>query len=101
MVPVTLSAGPIIIDHTCTDLSQIPDYLLEQAKNLKLHYAHAFHDSQITSGISNLESLYSKYSVAIRASSSVGLPPVENPPELRINDGNPPETSITPNDYWD
>ena len=100
MVPVVFADG-IIIDHTCTDLSQIPDSWLEQAKSLTLHYAHTSHGSQVTSGISNLESLYSKYSVAIRVSSSAGLPPAENPPALRIYDGNPPETYIAPDDYWD
>ena len=84
MAPVVFAAGPIIIDHTCTDLSQIPDVWLEQAKSLTLHYAHTSHGSQVTSGISNLESQNAIYSVAIRTSTSAGLPPVENPPALRI-----------------
>ncbi|MCD6487528.1 MAG: hypothetical protein J7K35_09435 [Syntrophobacterales bacterium] len=92
---------PVIIDHTCTDLSQIPDNWLEQAKTLTLHYAHTSHGSQITSGISNLESQHPEYSVAIRVGSSEGLPSAEDPPVLRIYDGNPPETYIEPNDYWD
>ena len=60
-------ADPIIIDHTCTDLSQIPDYWLDQAKQLTIHYAHTSHGSQINSGILNLESQDPKYSIAIRA----------------------------------
>ena len=92
--------GPIIIDHTCTDISQIPSYWLEQAKSLTLHYAHTSHGSQINSGILNLESQDSKYSVAIRTSETAGLPPQEDPPALRIYDGNPPETYINPDDYW-
>ena len=60
MVPVAFADG-IIIDHTCTDLSQIPEYWLEQAKSLTLHYAHTSHGSQITSGISNIESQNSIY----------------------------------------
>jgi len=44
----------IIIDHTCTDQNRIPDYWLEQAKKLTLHYAHTSHGSQINSGILNL-----------------------------------------------
>jgi hypothetical protein len=91
----------IIIDHNCTDLSRIPRYWLEQAKRLTLHFAHTSHGSQINSGILNLESLDSDYSVAIRTSSSEGLPPEEDPPALRIYDGNPPETYITPEDYWE
>ena len=100
MVPVALADEPIIVDHTCTDLSQIPDYWLEQAKNLTLHYAHTSHGSQINSGILNLESQDSTYSAVIRTSTSAGLPPSENPSALRIYDGNPPETYISPDDYW-
>ena len=94
-------AEPIIIDHTCTDITQIPDYWLEKAKELTIHYAHTSHGSQINSGILNLESQDIKYSIAIRTSSSAGLPPVEDPPALRMYDGNPPETYISPEDYWD
>jgi uncharacterized repeat protein (TIGR01451 family) len=89
----------IIIDHTCTDLSQIPDYWIERAKELTLHYAHTSHGSQINSGILALEQENPKYSVAIRTSaSSPGLP--DEAGALRIYDGNPPETYITPEDYW-
>lgn len=94
-------AEPIIINHTCTDITQIPNYWLEKAKQLTIHYAHISHGSQINSGILNLKSQDSKYSVAIRTSSSAGLPPVEDPPALRMYDGNPPETYISPDDYWD
>ena len=94
-------AEPIIIDHTCTDLSKIPSYWLEQAKQLAFHYAHTSHGSQVTSGIQNLESQNMEYSVAIRTSASEGLPPVEDPPAFRMYDGNPPETYISPDDYWD
>ena len=45
----------IIIDHTCTDLSQIPDYWLEQAKKLAFHYAHTSHGSQINTGLEVVE----------------------------------------------
>ncbi len=34
-------ADAIIIDHTCTDLSQIPDEWITEAKNPAIHYAHA------------------------------------------------------------
>ncbi|MDY6951132.1 MAG: PKD domain-containing protein [Thermodesulfobacteriota bacterium] len=95
-----VSLEGMIIDHTCTDLSKIPTYWLEQAKELTLHYAHTSHGSQVTSGITNLESLDSQYSVAIRQSATEGLPLVEDPPALRIYDGNPPETYIGPEDYW-
>jgi len=94
-------AGPIIIDHTCTDISQIPDYWLEEAKKLTFHYAHTSHGSQINSGILKLEQLDPQYSVAIRTSGSVGLPGETG--ALRLYDGNNlggDNTYITPDDYW-
>ena len=90
---------PIIIDHTCTDLSQIPDYWIEQAKALTIHYAHTSHGSQINSGILALEQRDSDYSVAILTSSSTPGLPAETG-ALRMYDGNPPETYIQPDDYW-
>ncbi|MDY6877358.1 MAG: DUF11 domain-containing protein [Chloroflexota bacterium] len=46
---------PIIIDHTCTDLSQIPEYWIEQAKaQLRLSYGHTSHGSQPVSGMNVL-----------------------------------------------
>lgn len=42
----------IIVDHTTTDLSQIPSQYIAQAKNLlRLSYGHTSHGSQIVSGI--------------------------------------------------
>ncbi|NQE45357.1 Cell surface glycoprotein [ANME-1 cluster archaeon GoMg2] len=97
----SVHADAIIIDHNCTNLSQIPYYWIDQAKNLTIHYAHTSHDSQITSGVENLETIYPNYSFARRESGTEGLPPIEDPPALRMYDGNPPETYITPEDYWD
>lgn len=91
----------IVIDHTCTDITAIPPYWLAQAKLLTVHYAHTSHGSQIVSGLGVLEGQHSQYSCAVRTSGSEGLPPAENPPALRIYDGNPPETYIEPDDYWD
>ena len=99
--PSVFAAEAIIIDHTCTDINQIPTYWLEKAKDLALHYAHTSHGSQVNTGILNLESQNPFYSVAVRVGSTAGLPPIEDPPALRIYDGNPPETYIEPNDYWD
>jgi uncharacterized repeat protein (TIGR01451 family) len=92
-------AQAIIIDHTCTDLAEIPDSWLEQAKRLTLHYAHTSHGSQVNSGILALEKADPKYSVAIRTDRYTPGLPAENG-AIRIYDGNPPETYITPEDYW-
>ncbi|MCP4118401.1 MAG: hypothetical protein GY737_24000 [Desulfobacteraceae bacterium] len=50
-----LGGEPHIIDHTCVDITQIPESAIEQAKS-KLHiaYGHTSHGSQITSGMSGL-----------------------------------------------
>lgn len=49
-------AQGIIINHTCTDLSQVPQEWIVQAKSdFKIWYGHTSHGSQITSGIENLQ----------------------------------------------
>lgn len=95
-----LAQEAIIVDHRCTKLEAIPSYWIDQAKQLTIHYAHTSHGSQITSGAECLEGVDSYYSFARRVSSTEGLPPPEDPPALRMYDGNPPETYITPEDYW-
>lgn len=106
-VPVAAGAAsdqaqvPIIVDHTCTDLSKIPDYWIEQAKKLAVHYAHTSHGGQVLSGLTNLEGVDAKYNVDIRASGTVVLPP--DATALRIYDGNnyAGDTYITPDQYWE
>jgi hypothetical protein len=96
----TPTTGALIIDHNSVkDFDKIPAFWLAEAKKLALHYAHTSHGSQIISGILALED--STYSVAVRESGTEGLPPAETPAALRIYDGNPPETYIEPDDYWD
>jgi len=42
---------PMVIDHTCTDLSEIPDYWIDQAKaTLHIAYQHTSHGRQLTAG---------------------------------------------------
>lgn len=49
----------IIIDHTCTDISQVPEYWINQGKDLfKISYGHTSHGSQIVTGMNILENLY-------------------------------------------
>ena len=98
----SIHAEAIIIDHKCTNLSQVPDHWLDEAKNLTIHYAHTSHGGQINSGLYILENVnLVKYSFARRESGTEGLPPIEDPPALWMYDGNPPETYIGPDDYWD
>lgn len=90
----------IVIDHTCTDLSKVPDHWLEEAKKLTLHYAHTSHGSQIIAGLMRLAEVNPRYSVAIQDWDPVGLPDVSG--ALRIYDGNnwDGDTYITPDMYW-
>ncbi|RPI30296.1 MAG: hypothetical protein EHM70_14250 [Chloroflexota bacterium] len=94
-------AGAVIIDHTTTDISKIPDYWLEQAKKLTVHYAHTSHGSQIISGLGWLEEQDPRYGFAVK---NGGTPPTL-PAEigvLRFYDGNnyAGNTYITPELYW-
>jgi hypothetical protein len=57
-VTVTVQDSPsqaIIIDHNCTDITQIPETWITQAKSL-LHigYGHTSHGSQLTDGMTGL-----------------------------------------------
>jgi len=48
----TTHSQAIVIDHTCTDLSQIPTEWINAAKDsLRLFYGHTSHGSQIISGM--------------------------------------------------
>ncbi len=49
-------ADAIIIDHTCTDLSEIPDEWISQSKAMfNMSYGHTSHGSQIVSGMNNIK----------------------------------------------
>ena len=49
------AAQGIIIDHTCTDITKIPDSWITQVKSaLKIHYAHTSHGGQMMEGSSRL-----------------------------------------------
>jgi len=93
----------IIADHNAAaDFDVIPEYWLEKAKELTIHYAHTSHGSQIVSGILAIERADAIYSVAIREDENKAeLPPEEDPIALRMYDGNPPAKYITPDLYWD
>jgi len=49
------SSAPIIIDHTTTDITAIPQAWIEQAKQtLHIAYGHTSHGSQLTTGMAAL-----------------------------------------------
>jgi uncharacterized protein (TIGR03437 family) len=51
--------GRLVADHTTTDISRIPDYWLERARqNIRMYFAHTSHGSQITNGLQRLDSQF-------------------------------------------
>ncbi len=76
----------IIIDHRCTDISEIPSQWIEQAKsNLKVWYGHTSHGSQITTGMKNLQSHYRHSYDFNKAGSGGALSYQEVQPDLGYN----------------
>ena len=60
------NAAPLIIDHTCTDLSQIPNEWISAVKNSAvMYYAHTSHGSQLHEGLRSIESSDSFYGYAV------------------------------------
>lgn len=87
---------PLIIDHTCTDISKIPQVWLDEAQAaIKWHYAHTSHGSQLTYGLDTVEAAYPEFDASIGASF---LPSV--PGSLCIFRGQEGDTYITPEEYW-
>ena len=103
MGPNTVAmAQEIIIDHTCTDISLIPPYWIEQAKQFAIHYAHTSHGSQIMTGLTHLESVDSAYAMSVFYAGSTAPDVLEcTAGDLCIYDGNPPETYVEPDDFWE
>ena len=72
----TAAGQPIVVDHTCTDPTRIPEAYLTVAKqNLRLGYGHTSHGSQLVTGLAALRSHYGTSSVWGYSSSSWGLSP--------------------------
>jgi len=90
--------GYLIINHTNTDASKIPDYWLTKAKMLTMHYAHTSHGSQVLTGAKAWTSYNSKYNITVRTSTTQGLPYA--PGSLRVYDGTLINTYATPELYW-
>jgi hypothetical protein len=91
----------IIINHTNTDVSVIPDAWITEVKKFVVHYAHTSHGHQVLSGLEWLESQDAKYNVDIQVNGDVVLP--GDATALRIYDGNnyPGDTYILPEMYWE
>lgn len=72
---LSASAEALTIDHSCTDLSAIPPEWIDTVQEqIKLHYGHTSHGSQLTTGLSRIESDDATFDVAMSTSS---LPAVD------------------------
>ncbi|TFF68296.1 hypothetical protein EU520_00575 [Candidatus Thorarchaeota archaeon] len=90
------SGESILIDHTCIDITHIPtDWITSAQDNVRIHYAHTSHGSQITTGLSRIESENFSFS---QARGDRYLP--DETDALCIYDGNGDESYITPDLYW-
>jgi len=86
-----------IIDHTCADLDAVPSSWIETVQDdIPSHYAHTSHGSQLTWGLSFIESSDPFYDCEI---GSCYLPSVPN--AWCIFDGQESQTYITPDLYWE
>ncbi len=95
------SAKPLIVNHLNTNVHAIPDYWINEARKLVVHYAHTSHGSQILTGLEWLEKQDPKYNVSIIESGVVAKPP--DATALGFYDGNnySGNTYITPDMYWE
>ena len=97
----------VIADHNAVqEFESIPDYWLNEAKKLAIHFGHTSHGSQIISGLYYLETYVDpvKYSVVVGPRNSERIPDLpseENPPVLRIwEEGLWPDTADGHLGYW-
>ncbi|UCF04674.1 MAG: T9SS type A sorting domain-containing protein [bacterium] len=87
---------PLIIDHHCAELSHIPMAWIDSVQaNMKFHFAHTSHGSQLRDGLYTIEDEDFAYSFAYMNRS---LP--EEPGAFCIFNGQEHDTYITPDEYW-
>jgi hypothetical protein len=89
----------IIIDHTATDLSRIPDQWISAARQLTFHFGHTSHGSQIIAGLGYWNRRDDKYNFKVKGDPP-GLP--SGTDLLKLYDGNNynGDDYITPELYW-
>lgn len=103
-IPATAGTTPatpmaaLVIDHTTTDLAQIPAHWLEEAKNLAFHFAHTSHGSQIVTGLAWWQTQRPSLAVQVRYDDVAGA----RADALILYDGNnyAGNNYITPEMYW-
>lgn len=90
-------AQGVLIDHSCTDLSQVPPVWIEAVKSsLQSHYAHTSHGGQLTYGLDFVEDDVPLCDAEV----GIGyLPQVSG--AYCVFDGQENESYVTPDLYWE
>ena len=92
-----LQSQALIIDHTCTDISQIPANVIDNVQSdIKWHYAHTSHGGQLTYGLQFLEDDDPSFAYELGDSY---LPNVAG--SFCVFNGQETETYVTPDLYWE
>ncbi|MCE5250242.1 T9SS type A sorting domain-containing protein [bacterium] len=88
------SSAPLIIDHTATDLAQIPREYIDKAKSeLHIAYGHTSHGSQLVTGMTGLVGFKGQL-YAFNAGGKTGALDLRDTPFSGAEDlGNPDRTS--------
>jgi hypothetical protein len=95
--PCLVSAQAIIVDHTCVNLSLIPQAWIDEVQaNTRFHYAHTSHGEQLTVGLEQIMAADARYAYALEYNA---LPNV--PGSLCIFDGQEYDSYVTPDLYWE
>jgi hypothetical protein len=100
------AGATIIADHNVVkDFDKIPQQWLDAAKQLTIQYAHRSDGNNVLEGsyyLNNLDpSKYKLLELDAPMGSSPALPAQQNPPGLRLMDGNPPTDQYSyPSLYW-
>lgn len=88
---------PLIVDHTCTDLSSIPMGWIDSVQSFRIwHYGHTSHGSQLLHGLDAIETADPDYYAVYEKST---LPVV--PGAFCIFQGNEDRTYVEPQHYWE
>ena len=90
-------AQPIIIDHTCTHIDEVPPSYFDAIKDSPyvFHYASRSHGSQLTHGLDNIEAENGYYNVDLQW---LGMP--ESNSALGIWYGMLNDDYVYPDQYW-
>ncbi|HRY61053.1 MAG TPA: T9SS type A sorting domain-containing protein [Candidatus Fermentibacter sp.] len=85
-----------IVDHSCTDLEDVPLSWIDAVRAMDSHYAHTSHGSQLTYGMQFVEEWNSYYDVSI---GNCYLPSTQD--AYCVFDGQIGQGYITPDLYWE